>query len=70
MALAPTTTRADQSIVFPKRIFTRILRHLISSSLVNWPIALVPAPPAVRLIDPSALIEPARSPAVPAALDV
>ena len=40
------------------------------SSVTNCPVAVVPAPPAVSVMDPSALITPARSPAVPAALEV
>ena len=36
-------------------------------SLTNWPIAEVPAPPAVTEIVPELVIDPAKSPAVPAA---
>ena len=40
------------------------------SSVTNWPVAVVPAPPAVSVMDPSALIVPASVPALPAALEV
>ena len=39
-------------------------------SLTNWPIAEVPAPPAVIETVPELVIDPAKSPAVPAAYDV
>ena len=42
----------------------------MSNSVTNCPVAVVPAPPAVSVIEPSALITPARSPATPAALEV
>ena len=67
MALTPTTDRADQSIVFPKRMFTRILHQSITViSLTNCPVALVPAPPAVTVRAPPVVTVPARLPAVPA----
>ena len=55
--------------VFPKIVITRIT-HLIVNSVTNCPVADVPAPPAVRLIEPSVVIVPARVPAVPEALEV
>ena len=39
------------------------------NSLTNWPVATVPAPPAVIVITPAVVIVPAKSPAVPAAVD-
>ena len=39
-------------------------------SLTNWPIAEVPAPPAVTVIIPALVTVPAKSPAVPAAKEV
>ncbi len=39
-------------------------------SLTNCPIAEVPAPPAVIETVPELVIDPAKSPAVPAAYDV
>ena len=39
-------------------------------SLTNWPIAEVPAPPAVIETVPELVIDPAKSPAVPAAKEV
>ena len=39
-------------------------------SETNWPTAVVPAPPAVKVIAPSVAIVPARSPAVPDAVEV
>ena len=42
--------------------------YLMSNSLENCPIADVPAPPAVSDIVPEESIEPAKLPAVPAAL--
>ena len=39
-------------------------------SLTNWPIAELPAPPAVSEITPALVTEPSKSPAVPAAQEV
>ena len=39
------------------------------NSLTNWPVATVPAPPAVIVITPAVVIVPAKSPAVPAAVE-
>ena len=39
-------------------------------SLTNWPIAEVPAPPAVTVITPALVTVPAKSPAEPAAYEV
>ena len=39
-------------------------------SETNCPVATVPAPPAVIVVTPADVIVPARSPAVPAAVDV
>ena len=39
------------------------------NSLTNWPVATVPAPPAVSVITPAVVIVPAKSPAAPAAVD-
>ena len=36
-------------------------------SLTNWPTAELPAPPAVTEIVPELVIDPAKSPATPAA---
>ncbi len=45
------------------RVF--ITSYLIVISLTNWPVAFVPAPPAVKAIAPAELIVPARVPATP-----
>jgi len=37
----------------------------IEISETNWPVALVPAPPAVSVITPAEVIVPARLPATP-----
>ena len=37
--------------------------HLIVNVLVIWPVAVVPAPPAVSVISPEDLIVPAKPPA-------
>ena len=39
------------------------------NSLTKWPVATVPAPPAVIVITPAVVIVPAKSPAVPAAVE-
>ena len=39
-------------------------------SLTYWPVALVPAPPAVTLTEPAEVMVPARFPAVPAEVEV
>ena len=46
---APAADRTNQRIVFPKRVITRIT-HLIVNSVTNCPVAVVPAPPAVKPI--------------------
>ena len=39
-------------------------------SEINWPVALVPAPPAVKVIAPVESIVPAKEPATPPAVVV
>jgi hypothetical protein len=44
--------------------------YLTVISVTNCPVALVPAPPAVRVTAPADVIVPARDPAVPAEVEV
>ena len=60
-----TATRASFSFMF------MIISHSYwtVSSVTNWPVPTVPAPPAVTVITPAVVIVPAKSPAEPAAVD-
>ena len=51
------------------QVIKKVIYHCIVSSFTNCPVATVPAPPAVIVITPAVVIVPARSPAVPAAVD-
>ena len=51
------------------QVIKEVIYHCTVSSFTNWPVAVVPAPPAVIVITPAVVIVPARSPAVPAAVD-
>ena len=44
--------------------------QFIVNSLTNWPVATVPAPPAVTVITPALVIVPANDPATPAVVEV
>ena len=53
------------------QVVKKVIYHqLMVSSFTNCPVATVPAPPAVTVIAPAVVIVPARSPAVPAPVDV
>ena len=51
------------------QVIKEVIYHLIVSSLTNWPVATVPAPPAVIVITPADVIVPANVSFVPAAVD-
>ena len=51
------------------QVIKEVIYHCTVSSFTNWPVATVPAPPAVIVITPAVVIVPAKSPAVPAAVD-
>ena len=44
------------------QVVKEVIYHLIVNVLVTWPVAVVPAPPAVSVIVPDDLIVPAKSP--------
>ena len=45
------------------QVVKEVIYHLIVNVLVIWPVAVVPAPPAVSVISPEDLIVPAKPPA-------
>ena len=45
------------------QVVKEVIYHLIVNVLVIWPVAVVPAPPAVSVISPEDLIVPANEPA-------
>ena len=51
------------------QVIKEVIYHCIVSSFTNCPVATVPAPPAVSVITPAGVIVPAKSPAVPAAVE-
>ena len=51
------------------QVIEEVIYHCTVSSFTNWPVATVPAPPAVIVITPAVVIVPAKSPAVPAAVE-
>ena len=51
------------------QVIKEVIYHLIVSSFTNWPVATVPAPPAVIVITPADVIVPANVSFVPAAVD-
>ena len=51
------------------QVIKEVIYHWTVSSFTNWPVATVPAPPAVIVITPAVVIVPAKSPAVPAAVE-
>ena len=51
------------------QVIKEVIYHCIVSSFTNCQVATVPAPPAVIVITPAVVIVPAKSPAVPAAVD-
>ena len=60
LTLARTNMATDiASILFISHV------QSIEISETNWPVALVPAPPAVSVITPAEVIVPARLPATP-----
>ena len=55
------------------QVIEKIIYHInqsIVNSFMNCPVATVPAPPAVSVTAPADVIVPAKSPAVPDAVDV
>ena len=44
------------------QVVKEVIYHLIVNVLVTWPVAVVPAPPAVSVIVPPLLIVPANPP--------
>ena len=52
-----------------KGVLLTITPYCIVSSVTCCPVATVPAPPAVIVITPADVIVPAKSPAVPAAVE-
>ena len=61
------TLRAPMTFFF---ISISVHYYLTVISETNCPVAVVPAPPAVRPIAPAVVIVPARVPAEPAAVEV
>ena len=57
---APDPVNSSNIVI---RVF--ITSYLIVISLTNWPVAFVPAPPAVRVVTPAEVIVPANVPATP-----
>ena len=55
LALARTNAPTVRTSIF-------FIYHLIVNVLVTWPVAVVPAPPAVSVIVPPLLIVPANPP--------
>ena len=51
------------------QVIKAVIYHCIVSSFTNCPVATVPAPPAVIVITPAGVSVPAKSPAVPDAVD-
>ena len=51
------------------QVIKEVIYHCTVSSFANCPVATEPAPPAVIVITPAVVIVPAKSPAVPAAVD-
>ena len=51
------------------QVIKEVIYHCIVSSFTNCPVATVPAPPAVIVITPAVVIVPAKSPAVPDAVE-
>ena len=51
------------------QVIKEVIYHCTVSSFTNCPVATVPAPPAVIVITPAVVIVPAKSPAVPAAVE-
>ena len=60
-ALAAPDPLSNSNIVI--RVF--ITSYLIVISLTNWPVAFVPAPPAVKVTPPADVNVPAKVPATP-----
>ena len=56
LALARTNAPTVRTSIF-------FIYHLIVNVLVIWPVAVVPAPPAVSVTSPEDLIVPANEPA-------
>ena len=52
------------------QVVKEVIYHLIVNVLVTWPVAVVPAPPAVSVTVPPEVIVPAKLPVYPPAVVV